>query len=469
MVFWETFLFPYWGWIIGSIFAVFILSHMLHQRRPPASTVAWLLAIVLIPYIGIPLYILFGGRKIRQMAQKKEKILLGKFAELPRISAKPADRFLRSYGLPGATSNNQIQFHTDGQQSYQALIELIDRAQYSIHLATFILRVDEVGKDLLERLEKKAKQGLDVRLLLDSFGCRHVVWRSLKPFLDAGGQVAYFMPLLFRSIRAYLKFPGNAHLRNHRKLVVVDGIEVWAGGANFTEEYMGWRPSRKRWKDLTFTIQGEGARVYQEIFRNDWNFASVDQLPKPIEPKRMVVAGQEIIQIVPSGPDIPEDPFYTTILMASYTATERIWILSPYFIPDEGLMKAWTVAIHRGVDVRVIVPKKSNHWAADVARGSFLRDIQKAGGTVLLHHGVMMHAKALIIDQELAVAGSANMDPRSLFFNYEAVCFLYSQGGIAGVEAYITSLIKYCKVGVRRVSKIREIGAGIIRLFAPLL
>jgi len=132
-------------------------------------------------------------------------------------------------------------------------------------------------------------------------------------------------------------------------------------------------------------------------------------------------------------------------------------------------MKAWTVAIHRGVDVRVIVPKKSNHWVADVARGSFLRDIQKVGGTVLFHHGVMMHAKAMIIDQELAVAGSANMDPRSLFFNYEAVCFLYSQGGIAGVEAYITSLIKYCKVGVRRVSKIREMGAGIIRLFAALL
>lgn len=442
---------------------------MLRQRRPPSSTVAWLLAIILIPYIGIPLYILLGGRKIREMAKRKEKILLGKFAEVPRSLTHAADRFLRSYAIPGATAGNQIQFHTDGQQSYQALIELIDRAQYSLHLATFILRLDEVGKDLLSRLEQKAKQGLDVRLLLDSFGCRRVPKRSFKSFIEAGGKVAYFMPLLFRPLRAYLKFPGNAHLRNHRKLVVADGIESWAGGANFAEEYLGWQYSNKRWKDLTFTIQGEGAKLYQEIFRQDWNFASVEQLSKPIEPKRAVGAGQEILQIVPSGPDIPEDPFYTTILMATYTATERIWILSPYFIPDEGLMRAWAVAIHRGVDVRIIVPQKSNHWMADVARGSFLRDIQKAGGTILLHHGPMVHAKALIIDQELAVAGSANMDPRSLFFNYEAVCFLYSPGAMAGVENYINSLVKYCKVGVNRVSRIREFGAGIIRLFAPLL
>ena len=466
---WQDFLIPYLGIIVGSIFALFVLGHMLRQRRPPASTVAWLLAIILIPYVGIPLYILLGGRKIRRLARRKKKLLLGGFEEIPLEKTALADRFLRSYGLPGATANNHIEFHNNGQTSYQALIDLIDRAEVSIHIAIFIFAADPIGQDLLERLEKKAKQGIDVRLLLDSFGCRLLPSRRLRPLRSAGGRVAYFMPMFWKSLRSHLKFPGNAHLRNHRKLVVVDATEVWAGGANLAQEYIGPRRSAKRWKDLTFIIRGEAAKVYQEIFRLDWNFASSEQMDKTLPAHCLVTGGTETIQVVPSGPDIPDDPFYSAVLMACHTANHRLWVVTPYFIPDEPLLQAMSIAIHRGVDVRVVVPLKSNHLVADIARGSFLRDLQQAGGTVLLHRGKMMHAKALIFDQNLAVVGSANMDARSLFFNYEVVSFLYSPQAIAAVDSYIISLLRHCRVGVRQAGRFREFGAGLIRLIAPLL
>ncbi|WP_026362462.1 phospholipase D-like domain-containing protein [Geopsychrobacter electrodiphilus] len=450
--------------LLGFCLALVVIARMIRQRRSPAGSLAWLLIMVLVPYFGIPLYLMLGGRKTRRLADSKTDLALQDQQSPPPQEIPEIDRLLRSYGIPGASAGNRVQLCLSGEEGYTALTELIDQARESLWVSTFILSPDVVGRDIIERLACRAAAGIKVKVLLDGVGSLHTGKHALAPLRRAGGEVAFFMPVLHRPFR------GRTNLRNHRKAVIADDLRVWAGGTNIAAEYIGPIPVPERWCDLSFLLEGPATRHYLSVFDSDWQFATGREHTPPQKcPRSSTPAGNAILQVVPSGPDVNGDPLYAALISAVFQARERLWIVTPYFIPDETLAEALNLAAHRGVDVQVLVPAKSNHRLADMARGPYLRDLQAAGGQIQLYQPGMLHAKALLADNHLAILGSANFDMRSLFLNYETGLLIYSPSEIKQVHAWIETILHDCRSGIGTVGVLRDLSEGVARMLAPML
>ena len=451
--------------VIGCLVAVSMITRVNREQRSPAGVIAWLLAMVLVPYVGVPLYLILGGRKMREMTGEKPDLVMETNLERLPEDVTVADRLFRSHGLPGVTEGNRVVLCGTDVEIYQGLMDVLDRARKSIYITTYILGMDEVGQEVVDRLVAKAKEGVQVRLLMDYVGSYKVSRAMLRPLLDAGGKVAFFMPVLPVPIRR------RANLRNHRKLLVADLKWVLAGGANLADNYMGAAPDGERWRDLCFILKGPAALDFARVFAQDWKFASGEELDlTPVEDEAgKKDMGGAVVQVIPSGPDVKADYLYDAILMSIFAARERLWIVTPYFVPDETLAKALQIAADRGVDVMVVVPRKSNYRLVDLARNQPLRSIEARGGRVHFYHGGMLHAKVMLMDDRLAVIGSANMDMRSLKLNYEVVLASYSRPEIQAVETWVKNLNADPRPHPEAVSSIRDFGEGLVKMLIPLL
>ena len=451
--------------LVGFLLAVPVIAQMIRQRRSPAGSLAWLLVMALAPYFGVPLYLALGGRKMRRLADSKAALQLPGHAPPPSEDIPDMDRLLRSFGIPGASAGNRMKLCRSGEEGYAALAEMIEQARESLWVSTFILHPDAVGRDIIDRLSRRAAAGVEVRVLLDGVGSLHTGKRALAPLTEAGGEAAFFMPVLHRPFR------GRTNLRNHRKAVVADGCRVWAGGTNIATEYIGPTHVPLRWRDLSFLLEGPASQHYIAIFRSDWKFATGRVLPARPDGGKMpsTPKGDATVQVVPSGPDVSGDPLYSALVSAVFKARSHVWIVTPYFVPDETLAQALYLAAHRGIDVQVLIPETSNHRLADMARGTYLRDLQEAGGQVLLYQGGMVHGKALLADDNLAVIGSANFDMRSLFLNYETGLVVYSRPEVRDIHDWIRDLATGCRRGVDAVGVFRDLAEGVVRMVAPML
>jgi cardiolipin synthase len=455
------------GSVIGSHFAMIagvamtlvIVPRMLRQRRSAASLAAWLMAILLIPWLGLPAYLVFGGRKLDRALMLKPRLSSGQPAALPAGEAG-ADKLLQSYGLPRAQSGNRFSLCADGVEIYQKFLEVIEGAESRIHMATFILHPDPVGLAIIEALAQRARHGLEVRLLLDGFGSFHTSKRALDPLIRAGGETAFFLPVRLRHLT-------RTNMRNHRKVLIADDHRAVAGGANVAREYMGPEPDPDRWRDLSFLLEGPAVRDYAAIFAADWEFVTRRRIA-PL-PGMAPSAGEAVVQIAPSGPDVPGDPVYAAIVSTAFAARRRLWIVTPYFIPPESLAEALALAAHRGVDVRIYVPDPSNHLIADLARGQPLREAAAAGVSVIRFIGGMVHAKIVLVDDSLAMVGSVNIDPRSLFLNFEANAIVYGPEHTSAVAKWIETLQEKTQNGAPPVSTLRDTIEGVARMLDPLL
>ena len=446
--------------IAGVMMTLLIVPRMLRQRRSAASLTAWLMAILLIPWLGIPAYLVLGGRKLDSALMLKRQLGSGpSTAALPPGEAS-ADRLLESYGLPRARSGNRFSLCADGVEIYKRFIELIEGAESRIHMASFILSPDPVGLAIVEALAQRARHGLEVRLLLDGFGSFHTSKRALDPLIRAGGEAAFFLPVQLRHFT-------RTNMRNHRKMLIADDRRAVAGGANIAVEYMGPEPDPRRWRDLSFLLEGPAVRDYAAIFAADWEFVTGHRIEAAAGAP--LSAGSAIVQVAPSGPDVPGDPVYAAIVSAAFSARRRLWIVTPYFLPPEGLGEALALAAHRGVDVRVYVPDPSNHLIADLARGQPLRDAAAAGVSVIRFIGGMVHAKIVLVDDALAMVGSVNIDPRSLFLNFEANAIVYGPEETGAVARWIETLQDQTQKGVPPVSVFRDTIEGVARMLDPLL
>jgi cardiolipin synthase len=452
--------------LLGLILGLMLASYIVLQRRSASGTIAWLLVIIFLPYIGVPLYFMLGGRKMRRRASRKSTIGLEQVVEpVGTAEINPIDHLLQTYDIPAAGAGNKIKLCTTGENIYKNLVDLIESASGSIYISTYVYAKDDIGRDILHRLAVKASRGICVRLLVDGVGSLHTHHRFFRPLIKAGGRISYFMPVLHRPFR------GRTNLRNHRKILLVDGEKVLAGGTNIAKEYIGPLPLPGRWRDLAFVLQGPAVRYYASVFASDWEFASGERLAVDFYDTSANLDGKEgnIVQIVPSGPDVPNDALYDSLLSGIYTSQKRLWIVTPYFIPDEPLVQALVLASRRGVDVRIMLPQKSNHLLADIVRGEYLREIQRSGGKIFFFAEGMVHAKALLMDDEFAILGSANIDIRSLFLDYEIAMFIYSQNGIEQSEEWINELFLRSQEGVSQASLIRRLFEGTVRILAPLL
>jgi cardiolipin synthase A/B len=443
--------------IFGFFLAVTLLVHQNRAQRSPASTVAWLLAILLIPYLGVPAYVIFGGRKIRRMI--KNKTILG-----DDTKARGEGFIVQGIGsiFPPRVGND-ISLIGEGEKAYAALIDLIEHAQKSIDITTFLFGNDATGASVLAALTRKAEQGVTVRLLLDALGSIHVSKKMLGPFLASGGRCAFFMPMM------HLPFRGRANLRNHRKMIIVDNSTAIIGGMNIAMEYMRATPDTSIWHDLSLIVKGPVLADMHRVFRSDWQFAVKEDIEKELSPVPCRAGGTITLQLVPSGPDVTGDPVYDSILSALFKAQRRVWIVTPYFIPDEMVLKAICIAARRGVDVRIVVPRASNHMLADLVRRSFLRQVQDSGATICNFTPGMMHGKIVLVDATLCVAGSMNMDMRSFFLNFEVALFIYDESIVKEMEGWVMGLISHSNPGIKKSNIFLEFIEGIARLFAPLL
>lgn len=439
---------------VGFILALFLVVHLLRAKRSPASTFAWLLAILFIPYIGVPFYLFFGGRKMKRLSKRKGML--------------PALTQCRNSSLQSADMDfvpDRMDLHLTGEEAFAKLVQLIESAHENIFITTFVFGNDRSGRYILDQLTQKASQGVEVRLLMDAYGSFHLRPWHLKKYKEAGGKYAFFMPVM------PWPFLGRANLRNHRKMVLVDQKSAIVGGMNIADEYMGEAHDPGRWRDLSLTVEGPVVEDLYTLFLSDWHFAKkTDEnepflfcLPNGIAKKRY----EELIRLIPSGPDADGDPLYSELLSSFFAARERIWIVTPYFVPNEMLLEALCLAAGRGVDVRLVIPKKSNHGLADLVRKSYLDQISRAGVKIYRYLPGMLHAKLILVDTT-AIIGSANMDLRSLFLNYELALRIHSAPVTSELTGWAEGLMSQSEVGIKRSHPVIELIEGSARLLAPL-
>lgn len=457
----------------GFVLAVFALARLMSERRQPSNTIAWILGIVLIPYVGVPLYLLLSGKKIRRLAALKSRMR-------PRVPGAPAAseatlqfaavRAMVANGVPEPVGGNRVGLITSGEQAFAELEQQIRAARSTIHITTFILGRDDVGRRLIRLLATRARQGVQVRLLLDGLGSFLSSRRFSEPLRRAGGEVARFMPVAPLSTRY------SANLRNHRKIAIFDQRTAYIGGHNLAREYMGPKSWHKRFNDFGSMIEGPAAALINEIFLADWAFArgrAIEDLRIETGADTPKAQGQGEVQVIASGPDVHGDPLYEGILSLIHEAEHSIWIITPYFIPDEVLQRSLLVKARAGKDVTLIVPERSNHAVTDFARRQYLRDLREAGARILFFRPKMLHSKALIVDDRVGLLGSANFDLRSLFVNFEIGVALYSESDVRAMRAWAGELVRhsieFTPDPTRRRRWLGDLLEDLSRLLAPLL
>lgn len=460
----------------GMLLALFALARLFGERRQPGNTLAWIMGIVLIPYVGVPLYLLLGGRKIRRLAARKRRIRL---PSTPRTRASaatlasPVAQSITTNGAAEPIGGNRVRLLVDGEAAFAEFEKQIRAARHTIHIATFILSRDAVGRRLVDLLAERARAGVKVRLQLDALGCFFSSGRFVEPLRQAGGEVARFLPVVPLSGR------GSANLRNHRKIAVFDGKHAIIGGHNLAREYLGPHAWKKRWTDIGAVLSGPGAAQLDEVFLADWTFATRQPTPAPAPDSDSTPPGAIAnfpsgeVQVVASGPDVTGDPLYEGILSMVQEAKESIWIVTPYFLPDEVLLRSLVVKARAGRAVTLILPARSNHPVTDLARRPYLRQLVRAGARVLAYQPRMLHAKAIVVDDSIALLGSANVDMRSLFVNFEIGLILHTPADVHPLRAWIGELTRSSKTLSLVDLKRRRFPANLLedlsRLLTPLL
>ncbi len=442
------------GVILMTLLVAFIL---LQQRRSPQSTAAWILFLVLLPYVAAPLFLGLGFRK---QGKRYEPIRFSQ-KEHHQTPVHPLDSTFQSFHMPPALVAQRFDMIETPEAAFDAVIGLIKDADRSLDCLFYIVADDDSGKAFVNALTDRAKEGIKVRLLLDHLGTLRGPHKELKALKKAGAEVLYFAPFL------QLPSSGHLNLRNHRKMVIADNARVFSGGMNIGLEYMSDAPRKDTWVDLAFTLDGLSVQGFCDVFRSDWEVASGVDVSDKITPAP-TEAGHATVQLVPSGPDIIEDPMHDGLTRALHQAETRIWIATPYFVPTEPLANALRIAALRGVDVRIMVPEKSNQRIANFARGGYLRDAETAGACIYYFTPGMLHAKALVVD-DVAVIGTANFDVRSMLLNFETMLFLYDAASVAGLANWFIARQADCHSKTQKPHLPRRLAEGFFRIGAPIL
>lgn len=439
--------------VFVTLMALVAVVVILQQRRTPQSTAAWLLFIIVVPYVSIPLFLALGFRK------HASQFTPVSFADMPKPSGQAT--VFQHYDLPALTDGNDLQLQTSGKSAHETLIALCNSATRDLDVLFYIVANDPVGRNFVTTLTAKAKEGVRVRLLMDGLGNLMPPRTALAAFKKAGGQVLYFSPLIQRPNI------GHLNLRNHRKMVIADGQRVFAGGMNVGTKYMGPQMNADYWTDLAYRLEGPAVAAFRDVFASDW--VTAGGRPSPLgEMPGSQIEGTTTAQLIPSGPDVRGDPLHEGLISAIHQATQRVWIVTPYFLPTEFLGSALSIAAKRGVDVRILVPQKSNQRLADFARGAYLREMQDAGCKIYFFQNGMIHAKAGIIDNT-AFVGSANFDVRSMLLNFEVVLFVSDTGSVEDIANWYLSQERLSETGIHPAGLFRRISEGIFRLGAPIL
>jgi cardiolipin synthase len=460
---------------------------VLVRRKEPSSTIAWILSLVFLPALGATLFLLFGRDRVRLPAKRKRAADRAVREELrahaPAIVAR--DSIPASLVHAGATDlelalfrvgahlthgvpsgGNAVDVLLGGDETYAAMGAAIDAARHHVHAEYYLIRNDATGAWFRDRLVAAAKRGVEVRLLADGFGCFALHASFARALRDAGARFGTFLPM-----RSVLLQPVN--LRNHRKIVVVDGHVAFTGGINVGDEYRGEMPGVGVWSDVHVRVEGPAARDLQRVFFQDWSFATGESLRATPYFPAPDARGAATIAVVPSGPDTRTEAIQRIFFGAIAGARERVRITTPYFVPDQAILVALELAAMRGVDVKLILPRKSNHAVTFHAGRSFYEPLLEAGVSLYEYAPGIVHAKTMVVDGAVSLVGSANMDLRSFRLNFEVHALVHDAGVAARLEgAFDRALAQSSLVslaGWRERPRRLRIYEGAARLVSPLL
>ena len=417
------------------------------EQRAPTTAIAWVMGMLLLPYLTLPVYLLFGQRKLRPVGPPRAP------RSLP--AGHWAAELIESFGLP-APGRCAPSFHADGAAARDALWQVIDGARMRLDICTFIIGDDALGHEVVARLARRAHDGVRVRVLLDGFGALTLPPHHFDALRAAGGEVAVFRPFFG------LRRSGPRNLRNHRKFVIADDTRLWSGGRNLAGEYFTGNDAWPvPWRDLSFDLAGSVAEAAARQFEHDW--CSVrDDTPREIAPTHDAPDDGALAQFLPSGPDQTEDTAHALLIDACFRAQHRILAITPYFVPDDGLRNALRLAARRGVQVTIAIPSRSNHRLTDFVRARAMRDLAGAGVTFRMLP-FMAHAKAVVVDEELAMCGSINLDLRSLLLNHEAAVVFYGRESIDWLVQWIETTASAGEpYRARRPGLLRDLAEGLL-------
>jgi cardiolipin synthase len=474
-------------------YVIGITALVLLERRRPTAALAWLLALIFLPLLGLCLYALLGRagvRKRRRLRARRSvnptEVTRGLLPlETPLEELEQPLRGLVALALNSSAAPlrraDSVELLAEPAHAFAAMEAAIAGAKRQIHVAFYIWRDDDTGRRWIDLLSERARAGVEVRLLYDELGCLGTPRELFERLTVAGGQVLPFGPVRLRWRPLMLNF------RNHRKLVIVDGDIGFTGGLNIGDEYLGRGVGARPWSDLQVRITGDAVLGLQAIFLEDWLAAHAhvdDHADDPAFARQLgellarppAHSSGPMLQIVPSGPDLPFiDAIAAQFTAAIASAQERCWIATPYFVPDEPLSLALKTAALRGCDLRLLVPAPRNNDSALVglAAASYYDELLAAGCRIYEYLPGMLHAKYLLVDDRVAAIGSANMDVRSFYLNYEVTALFYDRRLTLDLaEVFTRELARSLEVrpeSRRNLPLPRRLGEGFARLLSPLL
>ncbi|WP_082759768.1 cardiolipin synthase [Abyssisolibacter fermentans] len=456
------------------------------ERKNPASAWAWIMVLLFVPGVGFILYLLFSQNiakkkifRFNKFEKENLKNLINSEIELLRNNnIEFKDNLMYEYkdmiymnlvdNYSLFTQNNNIEVYTDGKVKFDNLLKAINEAKEHIHIQYYIIKNDGLSKKILYALIKRAKEGVEVRLLYDAMGSRLISRKLLKKLDEAGGKTVAFFPSKIPYVNLRVNY------RNHRKIVIIDGKYGFVGGFNIGDEYLGLNKRLGYWRDTHLKIIGEAVYSLQSRFLEDWRYASkekFDNLSKYF--KNADHKGDAGIQIVSSGPDSEQEQIKYAYLKMIYSAKKSLYIQTPYFIPDGSFLEALRIASLSGVDVRIMIPDKPDHMFVYWATYSYIGELLKAGVKAYVYNKGFLHAKTFVVDGKICSVGTANVDIRSFKLNFEVNALIYdrevSENLISVFKDDIKNSSEITKELYKNRSKIIKIKEAISRLLSPIL
>lgn len=501
------------GW---ALYIIILSFWLISEKRSPQATICWLLALAWLPVLGWLVYYFLGPQKIKrtQLIRSESRQLLNSYRDywqeqitkalgfyaqpeqdvhgldrakdtydhllgfadhlqIPEVISWEARKLsLMIYNMTGQPISiaRDIELLEDGGQTLDAICDAIRAAQHTVHLEYYIYEPDTSGTRLRDLLTEKARAGVKVRLLVDWLGSRKITKTYMADFLAAGGELAFFHEGLLRWLRRPV-----LNMRTHRKIVVCDGVVGFTGGVNITdEEDASLHPLA--YHDLHLRIEGPAVYWLEHVFLEDWHYVTQD-IPKGLQPPvpldQVPMAIVKLMQVIASGPDTPNAPLWRAKLMAINMARERVWLVTPYFCPDESAVTALTSAALRGLDIRLMLPRVCDHRIVSWAARSWYMELLKAGVRIWEYGPRLLHSKTLLVDEQFSFVGTDNFDNRSFRLNFEVAVVNYERSGVLLLAQQFEKDMQSAKEihieDLQSVSRLQRFPEDIARLFSPLM
>lgn len=476
-------------WIMDNILIINILLAILlvfFERRNPTTTWLWLMILFFLPGIGFVIYLFLGqdmqkkktfdikeeeDRYFDAMVEKQENYLVANKLDFndPKISGyEDIIQFHLMSNSSIYTQDNEVELFFSGVNKFNALLNSIHAAKVYIHMEYYIIRSDNISTEIVKALTQKAKEGVEVKLLYDGMGGRRLPKNYFNELIEAGGEVTCFFPPFVPHISLRLNY------RNHRKICLIDGVEGYVGGFNIGDEYLGYSKKFRYWRDTHAKIKGGAVKGLQWRFLLDWRFASKKEIDvseryfPETESK-----GKTGIQIVSSGPDSKWESIKDGYLKMIINSKKKIYIQTPYFIPDDSILEALKVAGLSGVDVKVMIPDKPDHPFVYWASLSYIGELLEAGVQFYTYQDGFMHSKVLVMDDMVSSVGTANLDIRSFKLNFEVNAFIYDEAVNKEITSQMMKDLERCveitKESYGKRSAVVKFKESVSRLLSPIL